>query len=461
MRLRFIGRHDPLLLAGFAVAVLVIFERTIRYGLNVAQDIENTYGVALLPALLILSVMFVFHQAANRREARAEAAAAANEAAVARARTTELENLMLFGQSLARSLTIEALRETLWRHMPALAGDAEAWVLLRHDNGWERLTDTARVQWSKNEIETIADDLLKDPSFVSTLGDGIACDGHICFVMLVGNRPVGVVGVAVPRPDSEQTPRLGSGQVARLSPQPSTRSNAERARPSGQDPRPNSSPAAGISLEVRRKIGAAAALLTVAIRNAQLFAEVRDNGMKDALTGCYNRAHALEMIDAELARSKRSQGALSIMMFDVDYFKRINDQHGHPCGDAVLTAVGQKIRQVLRRSDVRCRYGGDEFLILLPETGSEGAARVAEWLRGEIEQIEVVQSGHRVAVTISVGVCTTMGGELGADAMIETADHALYQAKAAGRNCVRVATVAARPMRQAIVSLPKRDAVAS
>jgi diguanylate cyclase (GGDEF)-like protein len=431
------GRHDPLLLAGFAVALLVIFERTIRHGLLVAQDIENTYGVALLPALLILSVMFVFHQAANRREARAEAAAAANEAAVARARASELENLMLFGQSLARSLTIEALRETLLRHLPSLTGDAEAWVLLRQDNGWERLTDSARAQWPKNEIENVADELMKDAGTGPSRGDGRECQGHICFVMLVGNRAVGVVGIADPRANSAQAPSFGSRRT------------------------PGQESGDAVSLEVRRKIGAAAALLTVAIRNAQLFAEVRDNGMKDALTGCYNRAHGLEMIDAELARSKRSQGALSIMMFDVDYFKRINDQYGHPCGDAVLTAVGQRLRQVLRRSDVRCRYGGDEFLILLPETGNEGAARVAEWLRGEIEQIEVARSGHRVAVTISVGVCTTMGGELGADALIETADHALYQAKAAGRNCVRVATVAARPARQTVVHLPKRDAVAS
>src|SRR5919108_888036 len=164
MRLRFIGRHDPLLLAGLAVAVLVIFERTIRYALNVAQDIENAYGVALLPALLILSVMFVFHQVANRREARAEAAAAASEAATARARAAELENLMHFGQSLARALTIDALRETLWRHLPALAADAEPWVVLRQDNGWERLTDTAQVQWPNNEIESIADGVLKDPA---------------------------------------------------------------------------------------------------------------------------------------------------------------------------------------------------------------------------------------------------------------------------------------------------------
>ena len=77
------------------------------------------------------------------------------------------------------------------------------------------------------------------------------------------------------------------------------------------------------------------------------------------------------------------------MLFDVDQFKRINDVHGHLCGDEVLAAIGHRLRQVLRRSDFRCRFGGDEFLIVLPETPAAGAARVAEWVRGEIEQIVV------------------------------------------------------------------------
>src|SRR5882757_3642439 len=125
MRLRVSGRHDSLLLAGFAFALLVVFQRSLQFLFHVASDIERTYGVALIPALLILSVMFAFHMYGNRREMRAEAATAAREADSARARTRELETLMAFGQALSRSLTVDALHEAIWRHLPALAPNAD------------------------------------------------------------------------------------------------------------------------------------------------------------------------------------------------------------------------------------------------------------------------------------------------------------------------------------------------
>jgi len=392
MRMRIIGRHDPVLFAGLTLALLVVFQRSIQMGLDIARDVERYYNVALMPALLILTVMFVFHQQAKRREMKAEAAAAATEASLARARAEELEQLMHFGQALARALTIDALREAVWRHLPTLTDGADAWLVLRTDSGWERMTDVSCAQWPAGDVERIADEVVARPLAEQEAATGLDASGHTCFVLLIGSSPAGVLALA----------QNGSQSAT-------------------------------------QKLGAAAALLTIAIRNAQLFANVRDHSVKDGLTGCFNRAHTLEILDGELGRSRRAGTALSLVMFDVDHFKKVNDRYGHLSGDSVLSAVGQRLRQVLRKSDVRCRYGGDEFLIVLPETDTAGAARVAEWIRGEMEQIVVAPSGERLAFTISVGTATGHSGEVNAQTLIGRADQALYRAKAHGRNCVRTA----------------------
>ena len=398
--MRVIGRNDPVLFAGLTLALLVVFQRPIQRLLDVAREVEQTYGVALMPALLILTVMFVFHQYAKRREMKADASAAALEAVLARARAEEMEQLMRFGQALARSLSTEAVREAVLQHLPTLAAGADAWVVLRTETGWERLTDCACSRWPAESIERIGDRAASMPLAEQERPDGIDCDGHVCFVMLAGSRPIGVL--ALP-------------------------------------------PGAPVQ-NARQTMGAAAALLTIAVRNAQLFADVRDHSVKDSLTGCFNRAHTFEILDSELVRSQRAGTPLSVILFDVDRFKTINDRHGHLCGDMLLAAVGQRMRQALRRSDIRCRYGGDEFLVVLPETSASGAARGAEWLRGELEQIRLLPAGQPISVTISAGVATAMAGECTSTELVDRADQALYRGKAAGRNCVRLADEPFGPM---------------
>jgi diguanylate cyclase (GGDEF)-like protein len=188
----------------------------------------------------------------------------------------------------------------------------------------------------------------------------------------------------------------------------------------------------------RGVLGAAAALLAVSIKNAELFRQVSENSVRDGLTGCFRRNHALEVIDNELRRARRSQLPLSLIMFDLDHFKAINDRHGHLCGDAVLIAVAQRMKTVLRGSDVRCRYGGEEFLILLPDTPLSGAKRVADNLRRAFEERPVTWNDKPIVVTASFGLTAATPGEDDCAAIIDRADSAMYRAKEDGRNVVRV-----------------------
>jgi diguanylate cyclase (GGDEF)-like protein len=188
----------------------------------------------------------------------------------------------------------------------------------------------------------------------------------------------------------------------------------------------------------RRIIATGAAMLAIALRNVQLFHELRENSLRDGLTGCFNRMHALEVIDVELRRARRSQTPVSLIMFDIDHFKEVNDRFGHLCGDAVLAGVGNRMRDVLRGSDLKCRYGGEEFLVLLPETPVEGAKRVADTLRRELQDMAITWKDETVKITASFGVTVAMPSEVDSEAIIARADAALYRAKDQGRNCVRL-----------------------
>src|SRR5262245_25778915 len=137
-------RGDRVLLIGLAVAGMVVVARPMRYVLDAAHDLERTTGLALIPGLIILSLVFMFHQQAKRREAMGEASALEGQALQAQARTAELERLVIFGQALGRSLDIETIREVVIQHVPKLAGTEDVWVMMRADGHWHPIMGAAQ-----------------------------------------------------------------------------------------------------------------------------------------------------------------------------------------------------------------------------------------------------------------------------------------------------------------------------
>jgi diguanylate cyclase (GGDEF)-like protein len=198
----------------------------------------------------------------------------------------------------------------------------------------------------------------------------------------------------------------------------------------------------------QRLVSVAAVLLAVALKHAQLCRDVGELGLRDLLTGCATRAYATEIIDAELRRARRSQMPVSLVMFDLDHFQEVNDEYGASCGNAVLAAVGERMNHVLRGSDLKCRYGGEEFLVLLPDTPLHGARRVAEMLRREISERPIEWGQDIFTVTASFGITQAMPGEINIQALVARADAALHRAKDEGRNCVRIAADGLELMRQ-------------
>ena len=172
----------------------------------------------------------------------------------------------------------------------------------------------------------------------------------------------------------------------------------------------------------------------------------------DPLTGVANRRSLIAALDRDVARARRMREPMALMMVDIDHFKDVNDQYGHPAGDRVLCSVVNVLRQRVRAQDLVGRYGGEEFMVLLPDTGLTGAEQLARALCKAVEESRCPADGvpgPGIAVTVSIGV---FGGRLESgdswDMLIAAADRALYQAKNNGRNRVEVATGLRRPSAQ-------------
>lgn len=163
---------------------------------------------------------------------------------------------------------------------------------------------------------------------------------------------------------------------------------------------------------------------------------ISEQAIRDPLTNLFNRRFLNEFMERELAQARRNQKPLAVVMLDLDHFKQLNDQYGHQTGDKVIEMVAKHLLRQSRRTDILFRFGGEEFLVILPNTTAAQAKHLAENWRVHVEQSQVFAKHQAVNITLSAGVACYPEHGTTAFNLIQTADEALYQAKAAGRNQV-------------------------
>jgi diguanylate cyclase (GGDEF)-like protein len=173
------------------------------------------------------------------------------------------------------------------------------------------------------------------------------------------------------------------------------------------------------------------------LANLRLREKLHDQSIRDPLTGLYNRRFLEATLEQELHRSSRHHTGLGVIMADIDKFKLFNDSFGHTAGDIVLKEVGALLRRSVRTEDIVCRYGGEEFLIVLPDTTLESVRERAESMREAIANLELQHAGHALGkITVSLGISFSQDGVLAPDILLRYADEALYESKRRGCNCV-------------------------
>ena len=388
-------RYDTSLAIGLIMGAAVVFQQPLRFVLNAVGAIEQQYHLDLLPALVVLTVAFTFHQYKKRQESRAAALASEIAARLERERSAELDELVILGRALANALDHKEIEQAVWRHLPEFLRSSHLSLVTRQLTGrWQVVVDgiDRSVERAVPVDETAALAAQQFEPRDNGVVKPVEVDGCLCFPVYA-NRTV--IGAALVHDDVSM-----------------------------RDPRRQQS------------LAPILAFMGITLRNAQLLAESREMSLTDSLTRWFNRSHGMVALDMELRRAFRSGAPPALLMMDIDQFKSVNDRHGHLHGDAVLKGVASHVGGLLRGSDVKCRYGGDEFLIILPETPPAGAVHVAEHIQNAVAALELMVGSERLPVTCSVGVAIAAEGELDAEKLIARADAALYRAKRAGRNRV-------------------------
>lgn len=173
-------------------------------------------------------------------------------------------------------------------------------------------------------------------------------------------------------------------------------------------------------------------------KRIQTEAKLQELATTDSLTELYNRRHFFELAEREFIKTQRYQHDLAAMMLDLDHFKQVNDQYGHLVGDYVLQEVARRLRECIRETDILGRYGGEEFVVLLPETSLSDGQETAERLCQTVSAKQIATGEHTLSITISVGIANLEEDDITIDTLIDRADQALFTAKQTGRNQVVV-----------------------
>jgi diguanylate cyclase (GGDEF)-like protein len=181
-------------------------------------------------------------------------------------------------------------------------------------------------------------------------------------------------------------------------------------------------------------LAAYAAQAALALQNARLFSEIEQLATHDDLTGIFNRRYFIELGEREFNRSKRYNRELSVVMLDIDNFKRVNDQYGHSIGDQVLHIIAERCKSNIREVDILGRYGGEEFIVFLPEASAGEALTIAERLRKNIARMPITTTAGQINLTVSLGTASITAETLNLVKLIDNADYAMYMAKKKGRN---------------------------
>ena len=327
-----------------------------------------------------------------------------NERALRHSRA-QLETLVQLGTELERAHRFDEVMEALVHHSCSRLGFARAAVLVRRGDRWHGVVDDGEVVTLLETADGPAPLVWEAwergaPILVRTLDDDL----------LEAVLPGACNAIVAPVTADDEAIGVAIGEWG------------------GDDDA--SMPALTVQAFAQSSMHTA-----LALRNAALLDEVERLATRDGLTGLANRRLFEESLERETARSSRLGTPLSLLILDVDHFKQINDTYGHPAGDAVLRDIGAAVAGGTKAFDVAARYGGDEFVVLLPGCNAIDASGVADRVRAEI--------AHRVSdapVTVSVGVATMPDNAADAERLVAAADGALYEAKRSGRDRIHAST---------------------